>query len=166
VSGPPTVRVAWPAEGMMLLTTRPSADTAWWDARLARKDSALDRRELMSFVDRVDPQASSWAAGGPQGGWAAPLLGAGNADGIYASLRVADEVVIHLGLHHPTAADAAKTAATLNQELDPYLSEPIMAGFLAGAAFVVEGTDAVFTLSLDALRVLAILRTMGSMLEE
>jgi hypothetical protein len=41
-----------------------------------------------------------------------------------------------------------------------------MAGFLAGAAFVVEGTDAVFTLSLDALRVLAILRTMGSMFEE
>jgi hypothetical protein len=133
---------------------------------MARKDSALDRRALLPFVDRIDPAAAVWAAGGPQGRLSALVPEAGDADGIYASIRVADEAVVHVGLHHPTPAGAVKTAAALNKELETYRSEPMMAGFFADAAFVVAGTDVVFTLSLDALPVLAIIKTMGSMLNE
>jgi predicted Ser/Thr protein kinase len=166
IAGERTVRMVWLSEGMVLLTTRPRVDAIWWKARVKREDSALERPELMSFVDRVDPAAVIWLAGTPRGLLSTLLPGAADADGVYVSMLADRDLVIQVGLHHATAAAAAKTAAALNRQLDDVRKDLALAGFFGDAAFAVVGTHSVLTLTLDELRVNAILGTLGTMVRE
>jgi serine/threonine protein kinase len=166
IAGEQTVRMVWLSDGMVLLTTRPRVDAIWWKARVKREDSALERPELMSSVDHLDPAAFAWLAGTPRGPLSTLLPGAADADGIHVSMLVDRDLLIQLGLQHATPAAAAKTAAAMNRQLDDVRKTLVMAGFFGDAAFTVAGTRAVLTLSLDELRVMAILGTLRTMVTE
>ncbi|MBN1769683.1 MAG: serine/threonine protein kinase [Deltaproteobacteria bacterium] len=164
MTGRRTVRLAWPAEGVVVLSTRPEADAAWLAARVEGRESVRARPEFAALFDELDREAAVWAAAVPVDGWSRLLEGGGKADGLALAIAVGDTAVVHAAIHHKAPGDAAKSVAELNGVLEGYRSTTIGTAMLHDAAFEARGTDAVFAMTINESIVLIALQGLEGML--
>jgi predicted Ser/Thr protein kinase len=144
-----TLRVAWPAEGVVVVSSRPDADAAWLQARAAGMDSVRERPEFTVLFDEIDRSAAVWAAAVPVEGWSRLLEGGGKANGLAGNVLVGDTALVRAVLHHKAPGDAAKSAAELNRVLEDYRASAIGTAMLNDAAFEAQQDDAIFTMTIN-----------------
>jgi len=144
-----TLRLAWPADGVVVLSARPKADAQWFRARAAGEASVRERPEFAALFGEIDRGAAAWAAAVPAGGWSRLLEGGGRANGLAAAIEVAETAVVRAAIHHQTPADAAKSATELNRTLDGFRATTIGTALLHDAAFAAQGNDAVFSMTIN-----------------
>lgn len=149
-----TLRLAWPADGVVVLSARPEADAEWFRARAAGRASVRERPEFVALFEEIDRDAAAWAAAVPAGGWSRLLEGGGKANGLALAIEVAETAVVRAAIHHKTPGDAAKSATELNRTLDEFRATTVGTALLHDAAFEARGSDAVFAMTINESMVL------------
>lgn len=144
-----TARLAWPADGVVVVSTRPEANAAWLHARAAGISSVLERAEFATLFAEIDRDAAAWAAAVPAVGWSRLLEGGGKANGLALAIRVAETAVVRAVIHHKTPGDAAKSAAALNGVLEKQRATTIGTALLHDAEFQARGNDALFAMTIN-----------------